>query len=185
MTAIALILVPMSAAQAYASDIEIIDLPSASRTWILIIAPGCDYTESDGLRLRLAYNNTGYEAFLSNRYEVSCFTTDISKIESQALPLLRSVFPNDAFVFAYGESQERDYDLYIASKYGAQYYRTAKGNADVELGYAIAPFDTAVDIKHERAHIETCSAHGKDSNPNDVNTWTRATVKPWCMEVEQ
>lgn len=176
--AIALILTPL-AAQAYASEVEIIE---PSKTWILIIAPGCDYTDSDGLRLRLAYNNTGYEAFNKNRFEVVCMGgVDVLSIESVTLPLLRSAFPNDAFVFAYSETQKRDYQLYAVSKYpGLEVAQVPHGNADIERGYALAPVDSHPAIQHERAHLETCSAHLKGADNNDAGSWTRTAEKPWC-----
>lgn len=177
--AIALILFPM-ASQAYASEVEIIDVPQ-SKTWILDIEPGCDYSDSDSLRVKLNYNNTAYQPFFKNPYEVVCMGgVDILSIEKVTLPLLRSAFPSDAFVFAYGETQERDYRLYVSTTYGPEYYRTTDGNAKIDLGYGFASASRHIDIQHERVHLETCSAHLQGSNPYDVATWTRETVKPWC-----
>lgn len=164
---------------AFADDFEIVEIES--KTWILNIKPGCDYEDSDDLRHRLNYNNTAFEPYTQDDYEVVCMGgVDILSIESVTLPLLRSVFPHDAFVFVYGDVQERDFRLYISTKYGPQYYRTADGNADIELGYAIARASAHADIEHERAHIETCSAHFEGADNNDAATWTRVGLKPWC-----
>ncbi len=182
--AIALILVPMAAgASAYATEVEIVEVSPTSKTWILDIQPGCDYADSDSLRAKLNYNNTAYQPFLQNPYEVLCMGgVDILSIEKVTVPLLRSVFPNDALVFGYGETQERDYRLYVSVTYGPEYYRTTDGNAKVELGYALASADRHIDIQHERVHLETCSAHLQGSNNYDVSTWTKIVSKPWCME---
>lgn len=155
-------------------------------TLILIIAPHCMSADMPSeLEKRLNYNNTGYEAHLRADYQIVCMGgVSIDSIESVTLPLLRTVFPDSAIVFAYGgNANARDYQLYISAKYGPQFYKMVNGNADVELGYALAPLSDHAAIQHERAHLELCAAHsGDDSNPNDASTWTRAVKheKPWC-----
>jgi hypothetical protein len=128
----------------------------------------------------LNYNNTAYEQYVTSNYEIVCLGgVRIHSIESVTLPLLRQVYPDNPIVFVYGEKQKRDYQLYISMKYGSQYYRTVSGNADVELGYALASFNH-IDIQHERAHLENCSAHGRGANPYDPSTWVRTIERGWC-----
>jgi hypothetical protein len=149
---------------------------------ILVMAPNCiDDDLSSRLDRDLNYNNTGYEPYLSPGREVVCIKgASIHSIESVTLPLLRQVYPDEPIVFVYGEKQERDYQLYVSAKYGPQNYKKARGNADVGLGYAIAPFSHA-DIQHERAHLELCGTHEKGSDAHDPSTWTRAaSSRPWC-----
>lgn len=178
LTAITLAAMVVGFPLAFGSETEVVDLP---HTWILIIAPSCDFAVSDDLRVRLNYNNTGYEQFLNPRYEVSCFRADIADLESSTVPLLRSVFPADTFVFAYADSQVRDYKLYASGKYGIEFAKVPLGNADVELGYAVAPLNAHPVIQHERTHVETCSAHLAGSNHNDAATWTKIRSEAWCL----
>lgn len=151
-------------------------------TIILIIAPNC-FSDGTPIALKhdLNYNNTGYESFIRTRYEVVRMGgVSINSIESVTLPLLRQVFPDNPIVFVYGEQHEWDYQLYVANKYGSQYYyKSVAGNADVNLGYAMASYNH-VTIQHERAHLDLCAAHGKGSSHNDPATWTRTVVRPWC-----
>jgi hypothetical protein len=148
---------------------------------ILIIAPNCiDGDLQESLGHDLNYNNTAYEAHVAAGYQIVCMKgARIDTIESVTVPLLRQVFPDEPIVFVYGKQQERDYQLYISKKYGSEYYKTVSGNADVKLGYAMAPFNH-IDIQHERAHLEMCAAHGKGANPYDPSTWTRTASRPWC-----
>lgn len=133
------------------------------------------------LKHDLNYGNTGYEQSISPYYEVVCMGgVSIDSVESVTLPLLRQVYPENPLVFVYGKQHEWDYQLYIAYKYGSQYYyRAVAGNADVDLGYAMASFDH-LEIQHERAHLELCAAHRNGSNPYDPLTWTRTMDRPWC-----
>lgn len=132
------------------------------------------------LRHDLSYNNTSYERFISPDYEVLCMGgVSIHSIESVTVPLLRHVLPENPLVFVYGKQHEWDYQLYIAGKYGSQYYMMVDGNTDVGMGYALAPL-SHITIKHERAHLEMCAAHREGSNPYDPSTWTRTVDRPWC-----
>lgn len=148
---------------------------------ILIMAPNCiDDDLPSRLDRDMNYNNTGYEPYVSLGREIVCLKgASIHSIESVTLPLLRQVYPDEPIVFVYGKHSQRDYQLYASAKYGPQYYRSIRGNADVELGYAVAPF-SHVEIQHERAHLELCAAHGKGSDPHDPSTWTRTANRPWC-----
>lgn len=136
------------------------------------------------LHEQLNYNNTGYEAYLNPDYQIACMGgVSIDSIETVTLPLLRTVYPDNPIVFVYGSSSQdvRDYQWYVLAKYGSAFYKTVEGNADVELGYALAPLNDHAAIQHERAHLELCAAHsGKGSDPNDASTWTRTANKPWC-----
>ena len=100
-------------------------------------------------------------------------------IESVTVPMLRQVYPENPLVFVYSKQHEWDYQLYISGKYGSQYYMLVAGNADVHMGYAVAPMNH-VKIQHERAHLEMCAAHTSDSNPYDPVTWIRTADRPWC-----
>lgn len=143
-------------------------------TLVLIIAPDCSDAMADTLRRDLGYN-------ISPRYEVVCMGgVDILTIESVTLPLLREVYPANPIVFVYGKQQEWDYNIYLATKYRMDYdFRGVAGNTDVFLGYALAWY-SHIAIQHERAHMETCSAHREGSDVYDPLTWTRTMERPWC-----
>jgi len=149
-------------------------------TFILIIAPNCSDEMVETLKHDLSYNNTGYERFISQDYEVICMGgVSLHSIESVTVPLLRQVLPSNPLVFVYGTQYEWDYQLYISGKYGSQYYMLVAGNADVERGYAVASLNH-ITIQHERAHLEMCAAHTRDSDPYDPVTWIRTMDRPWC-----
>lgn len=132
------------------------------------------------LKRDLSYNNTGYESFVSQDYEVICMGgVSIDSIESVTVPLLRYVLPENPLIFVYGKQHEWDYQLYVSGKYGSQYYMAVAGNADVDRGYAVAPLNH-VTIQHERTHLEMCAAHREGSNHYDPATWTRTMDRPWC-----
>lgn len=147
---------------------------------VLIISPRCDGDMAAALAADMNYNNTGYEQYLADKYIITCMGgVDILNIEKFTLPLLRQAYPDSPIVFVYGgEGQERDYQIYLYSKYHVDRY-AAIGSSDIERGYALASLDHSV-IQHERAHLETCKVHR--NSLDNFRDWVSApeTSMPWC-----
>ena len=156
--AIALILVPM-ASQAYASDVEIIDVP---KTWVFV--QDC---------------KANIEGLAIPNSQVVCFPrASIVKIE-QNVELLRQVFPSDIFIFTYDlrdKATARDFTLFLRA-HDSNAPAGALGRAFVHGGYAISVNSNLV-VGHEWEHVSTCSvAHNQFGEPD---TSKPIAVKPWC-----
>lgn len=130
-------------------------------TYVLLLNPDCNDDMRDRFDYYMRLNNTAYERYLGY-YEVVCMggVSNLADIEKRTLPMLRSAFPDDLFVFVYPEAMKNQYSDYLVEKYGYQYRYAALGNSDITKGIAFADEFPAT-IKHEMGHLATCGTwHG-------------------------
>ena len=155
---------------------------SSPMTYVMLLNPECH----DGLRDEFDHymhlNNTAHELFFGY-YEVVCLggVTDLADIEEHVLPLLRTLYPDDIFVFVYPDSMKEQYDDYLSSRFGYKYRNAALGNADIPLGMAFAS-EFPDTVKHEMQHLAACGTwHGVNGEDLDyIQKHPQAEGLVWC-----
>ena len=165
--AIALILVPMS--QAYASDVEIIDVP---HVWVFVVDRACT-VDTEILRADILSIET-YAPYIGS-LDVVCFPNASMLELGPVVQVLKQTFPGDVFVFAYdfrSVSYKMDWRVFMATTDGRA-LENGYGRAFVNDGYAIS-VNSPMIIAHESTHLTLKAVHPAGTDNERPETWTRA-----------
>jgi hypothetical protein len=174
---------------------------SEHKVWIFITEPSCVPDDALALSEQLSANASPYNAFIfKEKFEVVCFSTAQVKDIPADVNNLRVWFSNDKFLFlyhlapkiikdeqhvpmvVYDDNNHIYFQLYLASLdiYPSDVIPKVYGKTLVEQGYGYADYRMDV-LKHEWAHLTTCSEHLDGSDRNNPATWTHiAEVVPFC-----
>lgn len=139
------------------------------KTWVLIVRE-CDDTSRAFVLSSLQFPSVyGYDEYWTSNYEVvSMGGVDMLTLHTVTVPLLRSVFPSDYFLFLFDVADKDAYKKALLEKTGGAAYGE-DGYAFVKERYALSVWDNPEFVKHEFTHLATCRHHNNVTDP--VEKW--------------
>lgn len=170
LTAIALILIPMSAgAQAYPSDVEIIDTP---HVWVFVVDKSCN-TDTEIMKADILSIPT-YAPYLRGGLDVVCFPNAPMLELAPVVEMLKQAFPEDVFVFSYdfrNVGYKMDWRMFMVAADGRA-MENGFGRAFVTEGYAVSVNSPLV-IAHEATHLTLKATHPHGTDSENPASWVR------------